>query len=142
MRNEGLFSVTELIVQRIPGVKIFPMSIFRIFFNHKHCFVFWAFSMSHWSLTQTAICIKYVKSICKAQGVFNHSISLNSQFLMCNAWATIIVSFLKHIYYNKIHFLEVEWPLLMIVFQWKFLSQTKFNSRIYWFIIHIMFIWL
>ena len=142
MRNEGLFSVTELIVQRISGVKIFPMSILRIFFNHKHCFVFWAFSMSHLSLTQTVISIKYVKRSSIAQGVFNHSISLNSQFLMCNAWATIIVSFLKHISYNKIHFLEVEWPLLMIVFQCKFLIQREFNSRIYWFIIPIMFIWL
>ena len=100
--------MTELIVQRISGVKIFPMSILRFFFNHKHCFVFWAFSMSHLSLTQTAISIKYVKRSSIAQGVFNHSISLNSQFLMFNAWATIIVSFSKHISYNKIHFLEVE----------------------------------
>ena len=108
MRNEGLFSVTELIVQRIPGVKIFPISILKMFFNHKHYFVFWAFSMSHLSLTQTAVSIKYVKRSSIAQGVFNHSISLNSQFLMCNAWTTIIVSFLKHTSYNKIHFLEVE----------------------------------
>ena len=71
MRNEGLFSVTELIVQRIPGVKIFPMSILRIFFNHKHCIVFWAFSMSHLLLTQSEISFKYVKRSSIAQGVFN-----------------------------------------------------------------------
>ena len=68
----------------------------------------WVFSVSHLSLTQTAVSIKYVKRSSIAQGVFSHGISLNSQFLMCNAWATIIVSFLKHISYNKIHFLEVE----------------------------------
>ena len=110
MRNEGLFSVTELIVQRIPGVKIFPTSILRIFFNHKHCFVFWAFSMSHWSLTQTVISIKYVKRSSIAQGVFSHGISLNSPFLMCNAWATIIVSFLFYfifIFFLKNNFCQI-----------------------------------
>ena len=95
MRNEGLFSVTELIVQRIPGVKYFPWVFSEFFFNHKHRFLFWVFSMSHLSLTQTAISIKYVKRNSIAQGVFNHSISLNYQFFMCNAWTTIIVSFLK-----------------------------------------------
>ena len=68
----------------------------------------WVFSVSHLSLTQTAISIKYVKRSSIAQGVFKHCVSVNSQFFTCNAWATIIVSFLKHIYYNKIHFLEVE----------------------------------
>ena len=87
--------MTEFIIQRIPGVKIFPMSILRIFFEPKHRFVIWVFSVLHLSLTQTAISIRYVKRSSIAQGVFNHSVSVNSQFFMCNAWASIIASFLK-----------------------------------------------
>ena len=85
--------MTEFIVQRIPGVKIFPMSILRILFYPKLCFVIWVFSVSHLSLTQTAISIKFVQRSSIAQGVFNHSVSVNSQFFMCNAWASIIASF-------------------------------------------------
>ena len=48
----------------------------------------------------------------------------------------------KNISYTQIHFLEFEWPLLMIVFQWKFLIQGEFNSTIYWFIMYIIFMWL
>ena len=94
------YSLTELTVQGIPGIKIFSMSILRIFISHKPCFVFWALSMSHLSLTLTEISIKYVKRGSIAQGVFNHSISLNSQFPMCNAWATVTVSFLKTYFLN------------------------------------------
>ena len=90
--------MTEFIIQRIPGVKIFPMSILRIFFEPKHRFVIWVFSVLHLSLTQTAISIRYVKRSSIAQGVFNYHISLNSQFLVCNAWATIIVSFFLNIF--------------------------------------------
>ena len=127
MRNEGLFSVTELIIQRIPGVKIFPMNILRIFFfNHKHCFVFGVFSMSHLSLIQTAISIKHIKKSSIAQAVFNHSISLNSQFFMCNAWATIIVSFLK-IYFLYTYTLLISW---MTSFNDSFSMEIFYSKRI------------